>query len=347
MVWKFRTLPPQTVADPNLLGWWKLDEAMGKAIDYSGHGYHGEIRGGAKPVAGMAGGALEFDGMNDYVYIGKNAGRPGDRRRKAQDRSPRGSTRAASTTVAFSTWARTHQRAGLLPQGTRRQQPVACPVLRSVDHDFTYTSLNAWVHFAVVYDGDQSTCYANGVAVSTAARALNTAVTNPFQIGGYGWPGNFFHGMIDDVRLYNKALTPDGGPDDLHAGRPVAGMESPSPAVGTVTDALQAVPLTWKPGDGVVQHDVYLATDPDVILDADRPDATGAYRGRQDANSYMPDPELQWNKRYYWRIDEVTADGDVVKGRIWDFTTTDWLIVEDFESYTNELAEPDLPDLAR
>ena len=71
-----------------------------------------------------------------------------------------------------------------------------------------------------------------------------------------------------------------------------------------------------------------------MIRDATVTDTTGAYRGRQDANDYTP--ELEWNKRYYWRIDEVTATGDVVKGRIWDFTTTDWLIVDDFESYTNE-----------
>jgi hypothetical protein len=41
---------------------------------------------------------------------------------------------------------------------------------------------------------------------------------------------------------------------------------------------------------------------------------------------------------YYWRIDEVEADGTTIhKGRIWAFTVPDFLIVDDFESYTDEV----------
>ena len=64
------------------------------------------------------------------------------------------------------------------------------------------------MHFALVYDGNRSICYANGVSVSAADRVLDTSVTNPFQIGCYGWQVNYFDGLIDDVRLYGKALTP-------------------------------------------------------------------------------------------------------------------------------------------
>jgi hypothetical protein len=41
---------------------------------------------------------------------------------------------------------------------------------------------------------------------------------------------------------------------------------------------------------------------------------------------------------YYWRIDEVAADGTVTGGTVWKFTVPDYLVVEDFESY-NDLAE--------
>ena len=83
-VWSFRTVPTLTITDPNLLGWWKLDESMGTAIDYSGHGNHGEIRGGAKTVAGYVGGAIDFDGMNDFIYIGKTAAALGIQGRNAK-----------------------------------------------------------------------------------------------------------------------------------------------------------------------------------------------------------------------------------------------------------------------
>jgi hypothetical protein len=43
---------------------------------------------------------------------------------------------------------------------------------------------------------------------------------------------------------------------------------------------------------------------------------------------------------YYWRIDEVAADGTITTGTTWKFTVPDYLIVEDFESY-NDLAEDD------
>jgi len=40
---------------------------------------------------------------------------------------------------------------------------------------------------------------------------------------------------------------------------------------------------------------------------------------------------------YFWRIDEVEADETVHAGNIWNFTVPDYLIVEDFESYSNEV----------
>ncbi len=331
-VWKFRTLPPQTVTDPNLLGWWKLDEVMGTAVDYSGHGYHGELRGGAQPAIGMIGGAIELDGMNDFVYLGKNAGDLGIEGAKPK---------------SVSAWVYTHSfhDGGIFDMGARVSSQDFCLRARagnnqwrvqyySVDHDFTYTSLNTWVHFVLTYDGAQSTCYANGAVVSTAARTLNTAVTNPFQIGGYGWPGNFFDGLIDDVRLYNKALSAAEVQVIYSRADPLQAWNA-GPSLGAVTDALQAIPLTWAPGDTAVKHDVYLSTDPNIIRDGDASDTTGGYRGRGDANSYTPDPVLQWGARYFWRVDEVAADGSITEGRTWNFTITDWLIVDDFESYAN------------
>ncbi|HUV65137.1 MAG TPA: LamG domain-containing protein, partial [Sedimentisphaerales bacterium] len=67
-VWSFTTIPVVPVAaDPNLVVLWTLDEGMGTtAVDWSGHGHHGTVAGGAQWVDGYQGAALTF---GDDVYV--------------------------------------------------------------------------------------------------------------------------------------------------------------------------------------------------------------------------------------------------------------------------------------
>ena len=48
---------------------------------------------------------------------------------------------------------------------------------------------------------------ANGWLIVDVPRTLNTADSNPFQIGAYGRQNDFFDGLIDDVQVYNHALS--------------------------------------------------------------------------------------------------------------------------------------------
>jgi chitodextrinase len=67
---------------------------------------------------------------------------------------------------------------------------------------------NAWTHVAVTYDGATLRLYVNGVQVSSLARTGNLVTsTNPLQIGGDSFYRQYFHGIIDEVRVYNVALT--------------------------------------------------------------------------------------------------------------------------------------------
>ena len=67
---------------------------------------------------------------------------------------------------------------------------------------------NAWSHIAATYDGAALRLYFNGTLVSSQAQtgAIATS-TNPLQIGGDSIYGQFFQGAIDEVRIYNRALT--------------------------------------------------------------------------------------------------------------------------------------------
>ena len=69
-------------------------------------------------------------------------------------------------------------------------------------------ALNTWTHFAVTYDGATIRMYVNGVQTGTRAQtgALRTS-TQPLRFGGNAvWP-EWFRGRLDEVRIYNRALT--------------------------------------------------------------------------------------------------------------------------------------------
>jgi hypothetical protein len=69
-------------------------------------------------------------------------------------------------------------------------------------------TVNNWTHLATSYDGATLRFYVNGTQVSSVARAGAIATSSrPLQIGGDSIYGQFFQGTIDEVRIYNRALT--------------------------------------------------------------------------------------------------------------------------------------------
>jgi hypothetical protein len=101
----------------------------------------------------------------------------------------------------------------------------------------------------------------------------------------------------------------------------------------------QDVTLAWSIGEKAATHDVYFGDDKDAVAAATPADAA-IYKGSQakDENTFAPGA-LEWNKTYYWRIDEVnTASADSPwKSAVWSFTTANFLVVDNFESYTDEV----------
>ena len=116
---------------------------------------------------------------------------------------------------------------------------------------------------------------------------------------------------------------------------------SPEPSNGTV-DVTQTPVLTWIPGVNGASHEVYFGSDKDAVNNAD----TGSpeYKGSGNLGSESYDPgQLEWGTTYYWRIDEANnANADSPwTGPLWSFTTANFLILDDFESYNDlDPAEP-------
>ena len=69
--------------------------------------------------------------------------------------------------------------------------------------------MNTWTFLAATYDGANCACSSTGRRSASLPRT-GTILTsaNPLQIGGDSIYGQFFQGMIDEVRVYNVALTP-------------------------------------------------------------------------------------------------------------------------------------------
>ena len=162
----------------------------------------------------------------------------------------------------------------------------------------------------------------------------NYAVTRAICLGARAWSTSrvaFFNGVMDEVRIYNRALT-DDEIKQLAAGNPLVARD-PSPVRDAVVDIRDEVSLSWTGADAAVSHDVYFGADRNTVAVADKTSAP--FQGNQAATSFSPAGLVAFGGGdYFWRIDEVAADGTVHSGDVWRFTMPSYLVVDDFESYT-------------
>jgi len=93
---------------------------------------------------------------------------------------------------------------------------------------------------------------------------------------------------------------------------------NPNPANGA-TEVPRDVVLSWIPAPGGGRQDVYFGTRFDGVSQATATSPADVYRGRIDPNTYDVG-RLLLGQTYYWRIDNVAADGTIGKGIVWSFT---------------------------
>jgi len=107
---------------------------------------------------------------------------------------------------------------------------------------------------------------------------------------------------------------------------PVQARE-PSPADGAVNVGLDAE-LVWRPGREATSHKVFFGTDEATIADGTA--AANTVTGRR----YTP-ASLDLGTKYFWKVDEI-GDTGTYEGNLWSFTTREYAVVDDFESYTDD-----------
>ncbi len=343
-VWSFKTLPDVPITDPNLVGWWTLDEGSGTtAVDWSGHGNHGTLEGDPQWVDGYDGGALEFDGSGDIVEMTDYKGVTGTQPRTCCAWIK---TENLGEIISWGNDAAGQKWIFRVQANNGTDGAIRVEISGGYIVGVTDVRDGQWHHVAAVLEENaapnviQIKFYLDGVQQAISAskdKPIDTASGSNVRIGQATWGSRPFIGQIDDVHIYDKALTVEEIQQAMRGDPLLAGI--PNPTNGSTEYIREATPLSWSAGENASQHDVYFGTDRDAVADANASDTTGVYRGRQVGTSYTP-PDVEWGGGpYYWRVDEYNTDATIGEGRIWSFTVADFIVIEDFEDYND--FEPD------
>jgi hypothetical protein len=164
-----------------------------------------------------------------------------------------------------------------------------------------------------VYFGDNF----DDVSNATGGSAQGTATYNPGTLE----MAKTYYWRVDEFDLIETYK------GDVWSFTTVGAVGSPVPANGDV-DVTQTPTLTWVPGVFADTHEVYFG------VDATSLELKGS--GNLGSESFEPG-QLEWDTTYYWRIDEVNnANADSPwTGPLWSFTTANFLIIDDMESYND------------
>jgi chitodextrinase len=232
----------------SLVAAYAFNEGTGTTVsDSSGNSNNGTVSGATWTASGKYGSALVFNGTSALVTINNSASL----------QLTTGMTLEAwvNPSVVNSAWRDVIYKGNdnYYLEGTSASggAPAAGGTFGTVDATFYGTgalAVNTWTHLALTFDGTTARLYVNGVLASSQTEPANLITSaNPLQIGGDSLYGQFFQGMIDEVRVYNVALTLAQIQTDMAT--PIAGGSGPTaPANLTATLASGTqVNLTWSP----------------------------------------------------------------------------------------------------
>lgn len=312
-------------ARADLMAHWRLDDGVGAtALDSSGNERHAQMEGAPIWGVGALDGALETS-LGNYLVVPGYTGVLGA--------EPRSCTAWINTTqnngVIFG-W-------GLITNGTKWIVRVnSGGQLRcEVDGGFQFanTSLldGEWHHVAAVLTPEAPNVedvllYVDGVhdgTSSISARAVNTIEDMDVTLGQnpHSLATRPFVGLLDDMRVYNQALTEEELQAVMLGKGPGVATElagQPSPE-DEVVDVPRDAVLTWVAGEFAATHDVYFGESFDDVNAADGGSDLLVGVGLSDTRYDVG--RLEFGQSYYWRVDEVNSppDNTVFKGDIWSF----------------------------
>jgi len=197
----------EEVDDPTLFAQWALDEIEGNIAYDSANDNDGAVYGDPawQTEGGMVNGALQLDGIDDYVstpfvlnpadgkfsvFIWIKGGAPGQ---------------VVLSQIGGARWLCTDSLEGNLMTELKSSGRGAVELLSQ-----TNITDGNWHRIGLVWDGSHRTLYVDDIAVAEDAQTNLEGSENGLYIGtGKAMePGSFWSGLIDDVRIYNRPVSP-------------------------------------------------------------------------------------------------------------------------------------------
>lgn len=300
--------------DPNLVGWWLLDDGAGPvAADSSGKSVDGELFGDPTwSTDGVNGGCLLFDGADDYVFI------KGAFKLRTYTMAVWFRADGAGQRDIISAYAPGVLHGILLEVGADgrlrflHRYPLGTGGGVNIYSTATFSD-GAWHHAAITKSPTDITLYVDKQQIGTMP---DTSVFDPTDSFGVALgildneraAARLWLGAMDDVRIYSRALAAEEVqtlvPPRLQAYKP-------NPADGTI--GVSVALLGWTKGETAVLHNVYLGTSPDLT-------AADLKASRFPRTVFFYAPGLDPGETYYWRVDGIEKDGVTIHtGRVWSF----------------------------
>jgi hypothetical protein len=296
------------VGPSGLVGAWGFEEPSGTTVtDKSGNNNNGTLNGPTRSGTGKFGAALSFDGVNDMVTVPDS---------NSLDLTS-GMTLEAWVNPSVTTgWKTTilKEQAGQLVYALYASTDTNRPsghVFVGGDIDTRGTAqiaVNTWTHLAATYDGTLR-LYVNGVlASSKVVTGPITTSTGALRFGGNGIWTEWFQGLIDEVRVYNRALSAGEIQTDMTTpvGTPGPQDTQPPSTPGNLVaqSGVSSALLTWTASSdnvGVHHYDVHRSTTAGFTPSA-------ANRIAQPTTNTYTDSPAAGN--YYYRVIAYDAAGN-------------------------------------
>ena len=198
--------------DERIVAHWKLDETEGDVAYDSAAENDGIVLGNPvwQPEGGLVGGALEFDGVDDFISAPAPLN-PADGAFSVLAWINGGAAGGVIISEPVGAdWLSTDPLDGRLMTGL-----VSPPVGRFIAQPMKSEAIitdGQWHRIGFIWDGSYRHLYVDGVEVAMDATPLSSLenATNGLYIGAGSSlaPGTFFSGLIDDVRIYNRVVSP-------------------------------------------------------------------------------------------------------------------------------------------